>query len=103
MEQNVTLTPKEMAARMNSRILDLKAWRFRRCRDRRLRAIAEEWKKNGGYIIATPQELEEEYPEFFHCAKNEDTRVFMWGISAGLRQPGGYYKPEICPITHLGK
>ena len=94
---------QQIARNTINRVLELKPWRLRRARDRRLRAIAEGWSKNGGYFIATPQELAAKYPEFFRCASNEQQDTIMWSVSAGLRCPGGYYKPAICPIKNLGK
>lgn len=84
-------------------VLALKPWRLRRARDRRLRQVAEEWAKAGGYIIATPQELAAQYPDFFRCSTNEKQDTIMWSISAGLRQPGGYYQPAICPIKNFSR
>ena len=103
METKVTRTPEQIALAMIDRLLSFNPWRVRRARDRRLRAVAEEWKKRGGYFIATPQELAEKYPEFFRCATNEPQDRIIWSISVGLRLPGGYYKPAICPVTNLSK
>lgn len=94
---------EQIAQNTINRVLELKPWRFRRARDRRLRKVAEELSKKGGYIIATPQELAEQYPEFFRCASNEPHHTIMWSIGAGLPLKGGYYQPAFCPISNISR
>lgn len=95
------VTAEQIARNTINRLLDLAPWRFRSARDRRLRTIAEEWSKNGGYMLATPQELAAKYPDYFRCAASDPQVTIMWSIGAGLRLPGGYYKPAICPIKNM--
>ena len=102
METIISIPAQQIARNTIKRVLELKPWRLRRARDRRLREVAEEWSNKGGYIIATPYELAEQYPEFFRCASNEPQDTIMWSIGAGLPRKGGYYQPAICPIKNMG-
>ena len=67
--------------KMTERSAKVKDWRIRRKHDRAMRTVARSLMQNRGYIIATPKELNRQFPHLFpeKMVGNED-RNFIWAV-----------------------
>ena len=100
-------TWKEFAIETTLNAAQTKDWRLSTNRMRALRQIAREWQD--GYIIATPSEMHNMYPnEFQYNEISADNNIKMlWAIEANLtsiRRAGKrLFNIEFCPICKADK
>lgn len=71
----------DAAARITQNAASTKDWRLTRKADRRFKEVAIELSKRHGYIIATPQELAQAYPDLFDASHTTSRKKFIWAVS----------------------
>lgn len=94
------LNAEAAAQAMTRRSAEIKTWRLNRKSDREMRDIAISLMKDGGYLVATPNELHNTYPSLFAQDNGPDRDAkIMWAVSAGLTDEYGRVHLNFCPIT----
>lgn len=72
----------ETAKRLTAKTAMIKDWRIRNRHNRAMREIARGLTAGKGYVIASPRELSEIYPDFYGCdtaAQDSDVKM-IWGL-----------------------
>ena len=80
----------EMAKRMNASAGETKDWRLSRKIDRAAREEARKLNQGRGYVIATPTEIKDRYPEFVTWEPGDDAgQEMVWAFRASVSSRGG--------------
>lgn len=90
----------DFAKDMTSEVANMKDWRVRNKHNRAMREIARELvESNGGYLIASPNELAERYPGMFESNPvNGDTKM-VWCIGTeSIKFPGTARRFSFWPV-----
>ena len=86
-----------IAKRITARAAKTKDWRLSRTIDREMKSLAQSMDK--GYILATPNELNEKFPALFEKDNGPDQeRKIIWAIDASIPNRYGRVRLSFCPI-----
>lgn len=91
----------DMARRMNATAATVKSWRLGRSIDRRMKKEAHRInQEEQGYILATPVELAQRYPDFFSEDGNSPDAYdpMIWAFYPGLPKRRGRVQLALCPV-----
>lgn len=79
----------ETAKKITNRAASVKDWRLTTNRDRAMKKLAAEISQGKGYILASPRQIAEQYPNlvspYFATGAGAD-RVFIWAVGLTFKK-----------------